>query len=170
MYSWRWSTRISCLVIFLYFFLSERNITLLGLSVFQELSKESFSVVRVWLLLTNGDFWGSVVSCTGLVPCSMNFKMVMTSCVSSSHRSANTDILDPLSSLFFIVHCFRQVFRVTYRIGTELLYVGPSWSSCLFSSMWWGPREYITYEFVLTCPAVSCLVGSSNLDSFPDGW
>ena len=34
-----------------------------------------------------------------------------------------------------IVHCFRQVLRATSRIGTELLYVGSSWSSCLCSSM-----------------------------------
>ena len=32
--------------------------------------------------------------------------------------------------------------------------------------LWRGPQEYINYEFVLTSPAVSCMSGSSNFDSF----
>ena len=32
----------------------------------------------------------------------------------------------------------------------------------------WGPSEYITYEFVPASPAVSCMSGSSNLNSFRD--
>ena len=36
--------------------------------------------------------------------------------------------------------------------------------------MWRGPHKYITYEFVLTSPAVTCMSGSSNFDSFCDGW
>ena len=31
------------------------------------------------------------------------------------------------------------------------------------------PLEYITHELVPTSPAVSCISGSSNLDSFRDG-
>ena len=31
-----------------------------------------------------------------------------------------------------------------------------------------GPQEYITYEFVPASPAVSCMSGSSNLNSFRD--
>ena len=46
-------------------------------------------------------------------------------------------------------------------IDTELLYIGFSWSSCLCSSMWRGPPDYITEEFVLTSPAVFCMSGSS---------
>ena len=42
-------------------------------------------------------------------------------------------------------------------ICTELLYVCLSWSSCLCSSMWRGPQEYIT-----TSSAVSHMSGSSN--------
>ena len=53
---------------------------------------------------------------------------------------------------------------------SELLYVGSSWSSCFWSSMWRGPQEYIAYEFVLTSPAVSHMSGLFNLDSFHDGW
>ena len=32
-----------------------------------------------------------------------------------------------------------------------------------------SPLEYITYELVPASPAVSCMSGSSNLDSFRDG-
>ena len=85
-----------------------------------------------------------------------------------SHRQRGSP--GPSSGPFSIVHCFRQVFRATSRIGTELLYVGSSWSSCLCSSMWKGPKEYVTYEFVFISPAVSRMSGSSNLDSFRDGW
>ena len=58
--------------------------------------------------------------------------------VSSSCRNISTDITDPLSPLFPIVHCFLQVFRATPRILTELLYVGSSSSACFCSAMWSG--------------------------------
>ena len=87
----------------------------------------------------------------------------------SSCRTMSTEIPDPLSPLFPILHCFRQVFKATSRIGTELLSVGSSRSSCLCSSMCRVPQEYITYESVLTYRAVSCMFGSSNLDSFVMG-
>ena len=70
----------------------------------------------------------------------------------------STDISDPLSPPLPIVHCFWQVFRATSCIGTELLYVESSWSSCLCSSMCRGPQKYITFELVPTPPAVFCLV------------
>ena len=89
---------------------------------------------------------------------------------SSSCRAISTDIPDHFSPPSFIALCFRQVVRATPRIGTKLLYVGSSWSSCLCSSMWRGPQEYITYEFVHTSPAVFRMSGSSNFDSFHDGW
>ena len=79
------------------------------------------------------------------------------------------DIPDPFSPPLPIVHCFQLVFRATSRIGTELLYVGSSWSSYLCSAMWRGSQEYITYELVPTSPAVSHMSGSSNFDSFRDG-
>ena len=95
----------------------------------------------------------------------------MTNFISSpSCRAISRNIPDSLSPLLPIVYCFRQVFRATSRIGTELLYVGSSWSSCLFSSMWRGPQKYITYELDPTSPPVSCMSGSSNFDSFHDGW
>ena len=65
---------------------------------------------------------------------------------SSSCRTIRTDIPDPLSPPLPIVHCFRQVLRATSRIGTELLYVCLSWSSCICTSMWRDPQEYITYH------------------------
>ena len=96
--------------------------------------------------------------------------IISISSLSSSHRAISTDILDPLLPPFSIVHCFQKVFRATSHISTELLYVGSRWLSCLCSSMWWGPQEYIIYEFILTSPAVSCMSGSSNFDRFRDGW
>ena len=80
-----------------------------------------------------------------------------------------TDIHDLLSLPLPIVHWFRQVFRATSRIGTELLYVGSSWLSCLCSFMWRGPQEYITNKLVLTSPVVSRMSGSFNFDIFVMG-
>ena len=90
-------------------------------------------------------------------------KNVSSSSSSSSCHAISMDIPDPLSLQLPIFHCFRQVHRVTSRIGTELLYVGSSWASCLCSSMWRGPQEYITYELVPTSPAVSRMSGSSRM-------
>ena len=56
------------------------------------------------------------------------------------------------------------------RLHLELLYVGSSCSSCLCSSMWRGPLEYVTYEFVHTALTVYRMSASSNLDFFRDGW
>ena len=86
---------------------------------------------------------------------------------SSLCHAISTDIPGPFSPPFSIDHWFQQVFRATYSIDAELLYVV---SSCLCSSMWRGPREYVTYEFVPTFLAVSCMSGSSNFESFRDGW
>ena len=87
---------------------------------------------------------------------------------SLSRRTISTDILDPLSPPLSIIHCFRQVLRVTSRIRTEMLYLSSSWSPYLCSSMWRGPQKYIPYEIVPTSPAVYRMSGSSNLDSFRD--
>ena len=89
---------------------------------------------------------------------------------SSSCHAICTDIPDPFSPPLPMIHYFRQVFSATSRIGTELLYVASSWSSCLYSSMRRGPQEYIPYELVSTSPAVSCMSSSSNFYSFHDGW
>ena len=86
----------------------------------------------------------------------------------SSCRAISTDIPDPLSQPLSIVRHFRLVLRATYRIYTELLYVGSNWSLCFYSAMWRDPQEYITYEFVHTSPAVSRISGLSNFDSFRD--
>ena len=88
---------------------------------------------------------------------------------SSSCRAASTDIPDPLTPLLSIVYCLWLVFRATSRILTELLYVCSSWPSCFCSAICGGPWEYITYELVPASLAVSCVSGSSNLDSFHDG-
>ena len=64
----------------------------------------------------------------------------------SSCRTISTDIPDSFYPFFSSVHCFRQVFRATSCIGTELLYVGSSWSSCICSSMWKGPHVTLFKE------------------------
>ena len=84
------------------------------------------------------------------------------------HHVASTDIPDPLSPLLPIIHRLWQVFRPTSRILTQLLNVCSSWSSCFCSAICGGPQEYITYELVPASSAVSCMCGSSNLDSFRD--
>ena len=89
---------------------------------------------------------------------------------SSSCRTRSTDIPDPLLQPLPIVCYFRQVFRTKSRIGTELLNIGSGWSFYSCSSMWRGPSEYVSYEFVLTSPAMSRMSGSSNFESFHDGW
>ena len=96
--------------------------------------------------------------------------MISLFIISSSCHAISTDILDPLSPPLSIVHRFQQVFRATPHIYTELLCVGLSWLPCLYSAMWRGPQEYITYELVPTSPAMSWMSGSSNFDSFHDGW
>ena len=82
---------------------------------------------------------------------------------SSSYHAISADLSGPLLLIFSIVHHSRLVFKATSCIDTELLYVGSSWSSCLCLSMWRGPPEYVTYDFVPTSPAVSRMSGSSNL-------
>ena len=89
---------------------------------------------------------------------------------SSSCCVASTDLPDPLSLSVSIVHRSREVFQAISCIGTEMLYIASSWSSCLWLSMWWGPLEYIAFEFVLSSPEVFRISGSSNFDSFCDGW
>ena len=97
------------------------------------------------------------------------FNLDYISSSSSSCRAASTDIPDPLSSLLPIVHRLWQVFKATSCILTELLYVCSNWLSCFCSTICGGPLEYITYELVPASPAVSCMSGLSNLDSFRDG-
>ena len=87
----------------------------------------------------------------------------------SSCHTISTGILDPLSPPLPIVHCFQQVFRATSHIGTELLYVGSSWLSCLCSAMWRGLQECISYELIPTSPAVSsCMSGDILLSKETD--
>ena len=72
--------------------------------------------------------------------------------------------------LFFVTLLYRPLLpaglQAKFRIGTELLYVRSIGSSCLCSSMWRGPPEYIIYVIILTSPVVFRISGSSNFDSF----
>ena len=65
---------------------------------------------------------------------------------SSSCRIAGMDLPDPLTPAVSIFHRSREVFKPISCIGTELLYILSSWSSCLWSSMRRGLREHITYH------------------------
>ena len=87
--------------------------------------------------------------------------------LSSSWRATSVNLTDPLLPTFSIIRCF---FKATSCTSTSLLYIGSSWSSCLYSSMRKGPQEYVTYEFVPTPSVESRMSGSPNLDSFRDGW
>ena len=100
----------------------------------------------------------------------LNTILNSSSSSSSSYCAASTDLSDTLSPPVSIVYRFQEIFKAISCIGTELLYIGSSWLSCLCSSMRRGPQEYITYEFVLASPAVSHMSGLSNFDSFHDGW
>ena len=80
--------------------------------------------------------------------------------------SCQSYLSDPLSPHVPIVYRSLEVLQATSCIGTELLYIGPSCSSNLCSSVWRCPRECITYDFFLTSPAESHMSASSNLHSF----
>ena len=76
----------------------------------------------------------------------------------------------PLTWISLILsHQLRQVLQTTSYIFTELLLISCGWSSNTCSFMWWGPQENVTYEFVLTFPAVSHVSCLSDFDSFRDG-
>ena len=108
-------------------------------------------------------FYGNAFSTTHSFK---KYKELLNLSLSSCH-AASMDLPDPLLPPVPIVHCSQEIFQAISCIGTELLYIGSSWSSCLWSFMWRSLQEYIAYEFVLTSPAVSGMFGSSN---FCDGW
>ena len=131
------------------------------------LDKALANTINVWLVFISVEIF--------IVASNQNFYSVYHSTVVNKHSSsfchtASTDLPDPLLSPVFIIHDSKEVFQATSCIGTELLYISSSWSSYFCSSMWRGPQEHIAYEFILTSPAVSCMSGLSNLDSFCDGW
>ena len=77
----------------------------------------------------------------------------------SSCYATSTDLPDLLLPPVSIIHHSQQVFKATSYIGTELLYIGSSRSSCLCSSMWRGLQELSLMSSSLLlqqCPA--CLV------------
>ena len=51
-----------------------------------------------------------------------------------------------------------------YPISAQLLYVGSSRLSCLCSSMWRSPQEYVTNEFIPISPAGSRMSCSCNYE------
>ena len=75
-------------------------------------------------------------------------------CTPLSHATIDKILL--LLSFYNDGLCIKLLMMFHHYRRVTLLYVGSSWSSCLCSSMYMGPQEYITYEFVQQCP--SCLV------------
>ena len=59
---------------------------------------------------------------------------------SSSCCAASADVPGPLSPPFSLVHHSQEVFQAISCVGTVLLYIGSSWSSCFCSFMWRGPQ------------------------------
>ena len=90
---------------------------------------------------------------------------------SSSCCAGSTDIPDPLFSLSFTFP-----YRSSPQVGLLNNIPYPHIvAECMFVLVVlllhghvWVPQEYITYEFVPASPAVSCMSGSSNLNSFRD--
>ena len=64
-------------------------------------------------------------------------------------RSWNRNLAD-WNAIYIYIYIYIYIHTHTHKHSCE--YIG---SSCLCSSMWRGPQEYITYEFVLTSSAVS---------------
>ena len=65
------------------------------------------------------------------------------------------------------IECFKRWYHPHHHHRhhlTELLYISSSWSS-----VWRGPEENVTYEFVLNSPIMSNMSCSSHLDGFRDG-
>ena len=89
---------------------------------------------------------------------------------SSWYHAASTDLTDPLSPSISIVHCSRRSSRL-YPVSAQscCIYILAG-RPCLCSSMWRGPQEYITYEFVFTSPAVSRKSGSSRVFVIGGRW
>ena len=113
--------------------------------------------------------------------------MSVSSSSSSSCRATSTENPDPLSLLFPIVNRFWQVFRATFRILIELLYVCSSWSSCFCSAIVGVHRStslmssslllqqcpaclalltWIVFVMGGRCPYSWCLVGGCRQDLF----
>ena len=144
----------------------------------------TLSVIRWWSRVKRSNPWNGVAP-SPTMRCSSYWKRSLRVTCNWSHQlylyiyiyvspslchAVRTDLLDPFSPPVSIVHRFREGFQATTCMGTEMLYIGYNWSSYICSSMWSCPREYIACRFVLTSPAVSCMSGSSNFNTFGNGW
>ena len=81
----------------------------------------------------------------------------------------------PSARISLTLSCHRSLSSITSGRSSRLyrhvaVVRGSSWLSCLWLSMWRGPQEYTTYEFIPTFSVVSRMSGLSNLDSFHDEW
>ena len=89
--------------------------------------------------------------------------------ISSSSHSASTDFSEFFSPSLPIIHHSWQIFQITPCVHIELLLVSSCWLANTDTSIWRGPLENVTYEFVLASLVVSCISCLSYSDGFRDG-
>ena len=89
------------------------------------------------------------------------YAYIYISSSSSSCHAGSTDIPDPLTLLFPQAGLLDNILYP--HIVSECMFV---LVVLLLHGHVWGPLEYITDELVPTSPAVSCMSGWSNLNSF----
>ena len=82
------------------------------------------------------------------------------------HHYHHHHLVVPLAGISLnLCHHFSLSFITSGR--SSGLHPVSSHSCCMYVRA--GPQEYVTYELVPASQAVSCVSGSSNLDSFDDG-
>ena len=84
----------------------------------------SKSKLSVWFIQLSIYFYHTVRFTTNLSFQYIYIYIYIYTYISSSCHDTSTDIPDPLSPLLPIAHRIWQVLRATFRIPTELLYVG----------------------------------------------
>ena len=103
--------------------------------------------------ILNHFFWVQTINCNTLA------HSKLSSSSPSSCHAASTALPDHLSPPISIVHRSQVVFKATSCIGTELLYIGFSWSSC-FARLCEEVHRIISHRssslLLQQCPA--CLV------------
>ena len=88
--------------------------------------------------------------------CSCFIILYRCDALSSLCRAVSTDLPDPFSLPISIVHRPREVFQATSCIGTELLYIGSSWSSNLCDRV--HRNISLMSSFLLLQQGPACLV------------
>ena len=93
-------------------------------------------------------------------------KLLKISSSSSSSCAGSMGCHDFPSPVFPIGQSSRYVLCVISRILKKLLNVGLCWSAYTGRSIYRVPQEYVTYEFILSSPAVSSVSCSPLLNIY----